>query len=98
VLSDADIVANLLVLSDEHDEPLSGVLREAATRLDRRWIPVVERLPDSAGSFLVCTRDGVAEALFLVDRMDVYWTVPDYGDVAPTHWMPLPEPPKDGNA
>lgn len=68
----------------------------------QRWIPVDERLPGDEGAVLVCgSRGGIYTAEF---RMFGY-----FGEVyrqwhklnsknhrcEPTHWMPLPQPPKE---
>ena len=62
------------------------------------WISVKEKLPDESRQYLVCAKDGlrlrVTIASFwlknktwqLTERRS-YWCV--------THWMPLPEPPKE---
>lgn len=48
-----------------------------------RWIPVEERLPETAGSYIVCTKSGS------VVKVNFY---PELGRVQRmfTHWMPLP--------
>lgn len=60
-----------------------------------RWIPCSERLPDSSGKFLCCC-DGEVRTL-------KYWRTCQefqYGGKKRnvTHWMPLPEPPEEGEA
>lgn len=114
LLATADRIANqnthILALQKEieglrsQNEQLRGaaalVAKESAELLERRWIPVEERLPE------VWRNDETAE---LVNYM-IY--SPDFGvDIgnyhakakkwfcmgllcAATHWMPLPEPPE----
>jgi hypothetical protein len=60
------------------------------------WISVKDRLPEESGRYLVYAKEGEREthrtiapfhkAFHLSGRM-AYWKV--------THWMPLPEPPKE---
>jgi hypothetical protein len=66
---------------------------------ERRWIPVSERLPEPDTFAIVATKDGVCEALYGLGGIESpndppYWVVNDYGEVCPTHWMALPEPPE----
>lgn len=54
---------------------------------ERRWIPVAERLPDIGIEVLVYSEDdGIC-----VD----YYDGASFGYYGVTHWMPLPEPPKE---
>ena len=65
----------------------------------QKWIPVTERLPEEDGRYLCNTRSFAFPGSF-------YQTIMKYekggfieghiytDDV--THWMPLPEPPKEG--
>ena len=58
----------------------------------QRWIPVTERLPENSNAVLCITRKGNP----FVGRYDHkwnHWAVS--GSVTITHWMPLPEPPKE---
>ena len=67
-----------------------------------QWIPVTERLPDESFKNVLCC--GARGGMF------VGWvaTKPEDGKIMAfvhggngryiTHWMPLPEPPKDGEA
>lgn len=66
-----------------------------------QWIPVTERLPDMHVEVLVCTEDyGKTElgfatvAVFDGTAWLEAWERKTYL-TAVTHWMPLPEPPKE---
>ena len=64
----------------------------------QRWIPVTERLPE-LGERVLCT-DGVAVfEQYRVELSCVYGIWDRFGMRSPmqevTHWMPLPEPPKE---
>ena len=65
----------------------------------REWIPVSERLPEADKNVLVCTIHGsfkVARCNFYKNGTEVSWATNDgLGERAITHWMPLPEPPKE---
>lgn len=64
-----------------------------------KWIPVTERLPEEDGQYLVYTIRGSV----LVNYFYAKKTFPDgftrkaswRGRKCVTHWMPLPEPPKE---
>lgn len=61
-----------------------------------RWIPVEERLPEEYVDVLCyCSRNGQygCGEWSKEDNGTIYWTGL-YGMI-PTHWMPLPEPPKE---
>lgn len=57
-----------------------------------RWIPVTERLPDYHSDVLVLDACG-CEVAWLMD--DGKWSITLISDYPVTHWMPLPEPPKE---
>ena len=77
----------------------------------QRWIPVSERLPETDGQYIGYTNTGLVGTHWLVDghfivtySCEQNWlTTPTSwilesasgGDVYVTHWMPLPEPPKE---
>lgn len=64
----------------------------------QRWIPVTERLPEMWRDVIICdVREGYVMKGFLDD--DKVWygnecVMYDFEEF--THWMPLPNPPKDG--
>lgn len=68
------------------------------TQLVPRWIPITERLPQDAGIYIICDHYGnVMSRHFCKShgKFAGYWHFngsAKYGN--PTHWMPLPEPPK----
>ena len=79
------------------------VLAVAALREqeERRWIPVTERLPEYEGAYLVYTERGsIYASHFYTEKRfasgyvrEAQWS--QRGTVKVTHWMPLPEPPKE---
>lgn len=56
------------------------------------WIPVTERLPEKTGSYLVYVYGEVTEMNFWHGKWHMLGD--DYTK-AVTHWMPLPQPPKE---
>lgn len=68
----------------------------------QKWIPVTERLPEKAADYLCrCTVNDFDDMPFyMVLRYIVYDKNPHFqhetkGGMKVTHWMPLPEPPKE---
>ena len=59
----------------------------------QRWIPVTERLPEDGQTVIACVthRFGDKSIIPMVFWHESYF---HWQDV--THWMPLPEPPKEG--
>ncbi len=58
-----------------------------------KWIPVSERLPEKTGYYFVHHKGGfVSERYFYEEAPEMF--VP-YGNEPVTHWMLLPEPPKE---
>lgn len=64
----------------------------------QRWISVKDRLPVNLETVIVACKGGVSFAWF----NGAYWTKGAATKRRPiktvTHWMPMPEPPKDGVA
>lgn len=66
------------------------------------WVPVAERLPEPYVDVAVCRCDGVnrtvgVEYVIMRDDLVPAWSK-DYisWKTRVTHWMPMPEPPKEG--
>lgn len=55
------------------------------------WISVKDRLPEDASDVLIVWADGVSEACYF----DETWCRDGRRLLSVTHWMPLPEPPKE---
>ena len=81
-------------------EAAALVTKESAELLERRWIPVEERLPEDRSDVLVVAywheRWGVYMGWCAPERAawSVHVGIGDRSDIAVTHWMPLPEPPE----
>ena len=77
------------------------VAKESAELLERRWIPVTERLPEDRSDVLVVAywreRWGAYMGWCAPERAawSVHVGIGDRSDIAVTHWMPLPEPPEE---
>lgn len=75
--------------------------KKSAELLERRWIPVEERLPEDHSDVLVIAywheQWGVYMGWCAPERAQwsVHIGIGDRNDVAVTHWRPLPEPPKE---
>lgn len=89
----ADAIEALSKLAlDEHN-------RAAKLAWERRWIPVTERLPEAGERVLCYCRANIYEVMKM--RTDGAWVHNDkvydsaYMSGFVTHWMPLPEPPKE---
>ena len=57
-----------------------------------KWIPVTERLPEKNGSYLVYVYGEATEMNYWHGK---WHRLRDDYTKAVTHWMPLPEPPKE---
>ena len=86
----------------QENADLKKQLDELATRLmesgaDNAWIPVSERLPEAEPwgegcNYLVIDVLGV---MWLASKWKGGWLSEEGGPDEVTHWLPLPEPPKD---
>lgn len=68
---------------------------------ERQWISVKDRLPDKSGSYLILSDKGCANVLSYSVRHKAFNAFDLFEDaryaLLCTHWMPLPEPPKEGD-
>ena len=60
----------------------------------QNWISVKERLPEPGERVLYCYRGFVGEGY--VSRSGDWERAGIWTFYCPSHWMPLPEPPKEG--
>ena len=64
-----------------------------------KWVPVTERLPKYREKVLCQTEYGMVVGFCDNEWGQVEWTTGLFGGGTfnPTHWMPLPKPPKNHN-
>jgi hypothetical protein len=63
------------------------------------WISVKDRLPEKFKPVIVCREDGKGQPIVEQGYKDIgdWWKVYGTRTKHVTHWMPMPEPPKEGN-
>ena len=61
------------------------------------WISVKDRLPDKFQPVIICRSNKAGEKKVEAGMLDVgeWWKIYGTRTKSVTHWMPLPEPPKD---
>lgn len=93
---------NTLMLCSKHRQALAAALKNVLDERDAllenvpKWISVKERLPKvGTWFFTYSAEDGIS--VFCKYDGDGKWFATDDKDVTGyiTHWMPLPEPPKE---
>lgn len=102
LLQAADAIEELNKLlkgvQDAHNEGYDVGYWAGRRDYEPKWIPVTERLPDDGEHALVVRVDYVTNTPFhdlLWFDSGAWWNRHFKGDYAVTHWMPLPEPPKE---
>lgn len=95
----ADAIEELqkqLQKSEEDNVNLTGWLAEEYAK--HKWIPVTERLPEDYEQVLTCDENGNIHIFAHLRHFEYPFGIrpedPRY--FMPKWWMPLPEPPKDG--
>lgn len=75
-----------------------NVIKELTDTNVGKWIPVSEKLPEE-GRYVLVAYETIAGCLCHVSMLWTYATGDYYWDglhgINPTHWMPLPEAPKE---
>ncbi len=87
------------------NESLTKSVNEASEILRRRWIPVTERKPKTDDIVIVALHDDSGDTPYDVTNVGFYldvfplgiWVVENERCNYVTHWMSLPEPPKEEN-
>lgn len=61
------------------------------------WINVNERMPEASAAVLVVTNGRVTLGWTYETyaKQEIRWRTPSLSNAQVTHWMPLPEPPKE---
>ena len=96
----ADVIEELSLTAESYKRSMEAWADEAANA-QPRWIPVTEALPSYGDwvlgigpkkGYYVCEYRGITHC-----RRDGYdpWFSAKGSSVTITHWMPLPEPPKE---
>ena len=78
-----------------HDMP--NVLRNipaADVQPVKQWVKLHDKHPDTEGLYLVCDQYGECEVVEYLPDIKSWFTHKIKGEIR--YWMPLPEPPKDG--
>ena len=83
----------VILCGDEADKKCIMFKPTADVAPRAEWISVEERLPDLYGTYLVYTYDNHIKLGYFCEL--VIGLPPSFDDYAVTHWMPLPEPPKE---
>lgn len=62
----------------------------------KQWVELHDRHPDTEGFYLVCDQYGECEVAEYLPDIKSWFTHKINGEIR--YWMPLPEPPKGGDA
>jgi hypothetical protein len=68
---------------------------DKASEENKRWIPVTERLPEKWQNVLTVSKNGSIDFDYICSSGGWYGDLENQQNPV-THWMPLPEPPKEG--
>ena len=103
----ADAIEELQATVDGLTAQTNMVFEETEGRtvikFEPKWIPVTERLPEQGDPLSICLIvGGKYDQLSWYELCDFaegqFWIHDHLCDCHVTHWMPLPEPPKDGES
>ena len=77
-------------------------IEDAGREPSPRWISTGDRLPDESVEYLVYVTSNNGEKYVTTDHWlktpRLRWYLFDDAEAVVTHWMPMPEPPKENNA
>lgn len=95
----ADAIEELKQIAEHYEETAMDYYKDVCYYLDRvpKWIPVTERLPEEYTRVIGFM---AWKAMTAIEYQNGKWYLIDHLETLPdeavTHWMPLPEPPKEG--
>lgn len=78
-----------------HKLALAALREQDVTDINvgNKWISVEERLPEKNTAVIAASDNGIVfQCLYAYNGWDLW----ESNEVSITHWMPLPEPPKEG--
>lgn len=75
------------------EQMMEHYLQKVATEINdgHKWIPVTERLPERGQEVIVASYRMIKPVVFVT----IFWNKEHDNWYGITHWMPLPEPPKE---
>lgn len=91
-----ELVKALRYDRDQYDKGYNDGVKHGIEISTPTWIPVTEMLPEPLEDVLVCENGFIDVAHY--DEVLQKWFDNCSYEAEPSHWMPLPEPPKDGEA
>ena len=78
-----------------NDDLFIEKLHKEIALLKNQWVSVDNGLPTALGGYLTYWTDGSLETFDFLDEVQAKGWVTDLHTQKITHWMPLPEPPKE---
>lgn len=97
---ESDHVSVMMIEAADAIEDLDNRLNLWRQDKIRRWIPVTERLPEENKCVLCKTDYGMEVGCYRNECGQGKWTIGIFasGSFDVSHWMPLPQPPKEGES
>ena len=93
-LADIAKIEELEAIIRGRDELINNAVSSRIAELENQWISVEDKLPDELQSVLsFASYDGVFQSNYRAGNFKKTLVVWEHLNV--THWMPLPEPPKE---
>ncbi|HGO4255466.1 TPA: DUF551 domain-containing protein, partial [Klebsiella pneumoniae] len=93
-----DAMHKAMLAAAPHDNPALNSVHNAATA-QGKWIPVSERMPEDSGRYWCYVEEqndlGKSHYQWNCSWNGDRWWVESEGGGIVTHWMPLPNPPKE---
>jgi hypothetical protein len=93
--------SHIPIFKDEKECPMGDAnmiafLARLLKMNEPRWIPVSERLPEIDQKVQTITKDGDMYVGYKpYSGVDYFWKLGAASVFIPTHWQPLPQPPKE---